>query len=177
MISETHARPYPVSTTESDGHVTGRRIVATLIDAIILGTAYNVLVAMFGEFTNPRPWEWHGTLNNVPANILYGVGVALYFVLMEGSLGQTFGKMVTGIRVVREDGFTPPGLGAAFMRTVLRIVDGMLGYLVALIAVLLSDKRQRLGDIAAHTLVVRKQTQSPAAPLLKGTNESEGEPK
>jgi uncharacterized RDD family membrane protein YckC len=156
MISGTHAPPHPMSATESDVHVTGRRIVATLIDAIILGAAYNILVAMFGEFENPRPWEWHGSLDNVPANILYAIGVALYFVLMEGYLGQTFGKMVTGITVVREDGSTPPGLGAALVRTVLRIVDGILGYLVAFIAVLISDKRQRLGDIAAHTLVVRR---------------------
>jgi uncharacterized RDD family membrane protein YckC len=154
MISGTHAPPYPMSTTESDVHVTGRRIVATLIDAIILGVAYNVLVAMFGEFESPSPWEWTGAPDNVPANILYGIGVALYFVLMEGYFGQTFGKMVTGITVVREDG--SPGLGAAFVRTVLRIVDGILGYLVAFIAVLISDKRQRLGDVAAHTLVVRR---------------------
>jgi uncharacterized RDD family membrane protein YckC len=37
----------------------------------------------------------------------------------------------------------------------LRIVDGLFSYLVAFIAVLISGKNQRLGDMAAHTLVVR----------------------
>jgi uncharacterized RDD family membrane protein YckC len=39
---------------------------------------------------------------------------------------------------------------------VLRIVDGLLAYLVAFVTVLISTKNQRLGDMAAHTLVVRK---------------------
>ena len=38
----------------------------------------------------------------------------------------------------------------------LRIVDGLFSYLVAFITVLVSGKNQRLGDMAAHTLVVRK---------------------
>ncbi len=36
------------------------------------------------------------------------------------------------------------------------IVDGLLSYLVAFVTVLASQKNQRLGDMAAHTLVVRK---------------------
>ena len=159
MSSGTHALRYPISATKSDVHVTGRRIVATFVDAIILGAAYNFLVAMFGEFDNPRPWEWHGTLENIPANILYGIAVIAYFVLMEGYLGQTLGKMFTGIKVIREDG-ARPGAGAALVRTILRIVDGLLGYTVAFIAVLQSDKRQRLSDMAAQTLVVRKHRSS-----------------
>jgi uncharacterized RDD family membrane protein YckC len=38
---------------------------------------------------------------------------------------------------------------------VLRLVDGLFSYLVAFITALTSDKRQRLGDMAANTLVVR----------------------
>jgi uncharacterized RDD family membrane protein YckC len=39
---------------------------------------------------------------------------------------------------------------------VLRIIDGILFYLVAFISVLASQKNKRLGDMVAHTLVVRK---------------------
>jgi uncharacterized RDD family membrane protein YckC len=39
---------------------------------------------------------------------------------------------------------------------VLRLIDGLFSYLVAFITVLASAKRQRLGDMAAHTLVVRR---------------------
>ena len=74
---------------------------------------------------------------------------------MEGYLGQTLGKMLLGIKVVREDTGGVPGLKAAVIRTLLRIVDGF-SYLVAFVAVLASQKNRHLGDMAAHTLVVRK---------------------
>ncbi|QIN84728.1 hypothetical protein GBA63_20295 [Rubrobacter tropicus] len=63
--------------------------------------------------------------------------------------------MLLGIRVVREGGGTP-GLRAAVVRTALRLVDSLFGYLVAFVTVLVSGKNQRLGDMAAHTLVVRR---------------------
>ena len=44
---------------------------------------------------------------------------------------------------------------AAAARTLLRLVDGLFSYAVAFVVALASDKRQRLGDMAAHTLVVR----------------------
>lgn len=80
----------------------------------------------------------------------------LYFVLLEGYLGQTVGKMFLDIKVVREDTGNVPGVGAATVRNVLRIIDGLFFYLVGFVAILASSKRQRLGDMAAHTLVVRK---------------------
>ena len=75
---------------------------------------------------------------------------------MEGYLGQTLGKRLLGIKVVRADSGGVPGLGAAALRTVLRIIDGIFFYLVAFISVLASQKNKRLGDMVAHTLVVRK---------------------
>jgi len=64
--------------------------------------------------------------------------------------------MLLGIKVIREDNGEVPGLGAATIRTLLRPVDGLFSYLVAFISVSVSSKRQRLGDMAARTLVVRK---------------------
>ena len=56
-------------------------------------------------------------------------------------------------------GWSPPSSTASSSapstRTVLRIIDSLFCYLVAFITVLASAKRQRLGDMAAHTLVVR----------------------
>lgn len=70
--------------------------------------------------------------------------------------GVHLGKMLYGIKVIREGDGEVPGLKAATIRTLLRIVDGLFSYLVAFITVLITEKRQRLGDMAAHTLVVRK---------------------
>ena len=48
-----------------------------------------------------------------------------------------------------------PGIAAAAIRTLLRLIDGLFSYAVAFVTVLVSGKRQRLGDMAARTLVVR----------------------
>lgn len=80
----------------------------------------------------------------------------MYYLLLEGYLGQTVGKMLLGIKVVREDNGGVPGLGAAALRALLRIIDGILVYAMAFVSVLASQKNRRLGNIAAKTLVVRK---------------------
>jgi uncharacterized RDD family membrane protein YckC len=80
-----------------------------------------------------------------------------YYALLEGYLGQTLGKMLLGIKVVREDNGEVPGFGAAAIRTVMRVIDVLpFAYLVGFIAVLFSGKNQRLGDMLANTLVVRR---------------------
>ena len=145
----------PVVGIQEDVHVTGRRIVATIVDGLIFGALFTVMTMLFGSFTSVGPANWNGSMPALPS-VLYGVIVVLYYILMEGYLGQTVGKMVLGIKVVREDNGEVPGLGGATIRTLLRIIDGLFSYLVAFITVLISGKNQRLGDMAAHTLVVRK---------------------
>jgi uncharacterized RDD family membrane protein YckC len=89
--------------------------------------------------------------------VLYLLIAFAYFTLMEGYLGQTVGKMLLGRKVIREDNGEVPGLRVAAIRTVLRLIDVLpFAYLVGFIAVLISAKNQRLGDMAANTLVVRK---------------------
>ena len=69
--------------------------------------------------------------------------------------GQTPGKMATGLRVVSGDG-TPIGGGQAFLRNLCWFVEGptTLMFLPALAAMLLTERFQRLGDLAAGTMVV-----------------------
>lgn len=74
--------------------------------------------------------------------------------------GRTFGKAALGIRVVAVDG-SPVSFLAAVIRNVLRVIDLLPGtYLVGTIAVLATDKNQRLGDLAANTIVVHQRTRS-----------------
>ena len=136
-------------------HVTGRRVVATIIDGFIFGVAYWLLAVAFGDVrTEGEAVNW---VSNLPAavSVAYGLFVIGYYVLLEGYLGQTLGKMATGIKVVSEATGATPGIAAAAIRTVLRLIDGLFSYLVAFATVLASAKRQRLGDMAARTLVVR----------------------
>lgn len=136
-------------------HVTGRRVVATIIDGLIFGTVYWLLALAFGDIrTEGEAANW---ASNLPAwaSVAYGLFVVGYYILLEGYLGQTIGKMATGIKVVTEATGTTPGVAPATVRTVMRLVDGLFSYLVAFVTVLTSSERQRLGDMAARTLVIR----------------------
>jgi len=136
-----------------DVRVTGRRVVATIIDGIIFGIVSSILSAIFHTKKTGSGFSY--TTLSTGGSLVLLIVVVLYYVILEGMLGRTVGKMATGIRVVREDGATPPGVGAALIRTLLRIVDGLFAYLVGFIIVLASDRRVRLGDMAAKTQVVR----------------------
>jgi uncharacterized RDD family membrane protein YckC len=145
------ARAGPIEAT----HVTGRRVVATLIDGLIFGVAYWLLALAFGDIrTEGEAANW---VSNLPAwaSVVYGLFVIGYYILLEGYLGQTVGKLATGIKVVSEATGATAGIAAAAVRTILRLIDGLFSYAVAFFTVLASGKRQRLGDMAAHTLVIR----------------------
>lgn len=79
-----------------------------------------------------------------------------YFILFEAFWhGQTPGKRLMGIRVVRDGGYAVD-LGASLVRNVIRIVEGsMCFYAIAAISALVSSENKRIGDYAAGTLVVR----------------------
>jgi uncharacterized RDD family membrane protein YckC len=62
---------------------------------------------------------------------------------------------MVGIRVVGEDG-EHVTFGAALVRNLLRLVDALFFYLVGFLFALTSTRDQRLGDRAAHTIVVRR---------------------
>lgn len=70
--------------------------------------------------------------------------------------GATPGKLALGIAVVEENGH-PVGWSASTVRNFLRVADMLpFGYLIGLVSMLLSPRFQRLGDLAAGTLVVHR---------------------
>ncbi|GAA0233245.1 RDD family protein [Cryptosporangium japonicum] len=133
-----------------DVRVTDRRVVATLADAVFLALVHRAFGA---ADAHPRTG-----LEFVQLSPRFGVAwlvvAVLYYVLMEAYLGRTLGKMLMRIQVVDEVTGRPPGLLKAVVRTAARVVDGGCGYLVALVVVVNSQRRRRIGDMLAHTLVV-----------------------
>jgi len=74
--------------------------------------------------------------------------------------GQTPGKRVCGIRVMRDGGF-PIDFPAAFVRNILRVADVLpFLYGVGTLSIFLSKESKRLGDYAAGTIVVADARQS-----------------
>ena len=70
--------------------------------------------------------------------------------------GRTPGKRWTGLRVVMEGG-EPIGFRASAIRNLIRLIEGLpLWYVPAIVSILVTKRNQRLGDLAANTLVVRE---------------------
>ena len=86
-----------------------------------------------------------------------------YFVFFEWLWnGQTPGKRFLKLRVIREDG-RPITLWEALARNLLRIFDAIPGFIlpvysIGLIAIFMSGRDQRVGDMFAGTVVIRERT-------------------
>jgi uncharacterized RDD family membrane protein YckC len=147
---------HPVVGAHEDVHVTLRRVLATLVDFLIFAAVGSTMAYYFGTFRVLHDAFGVKVLLAPVGWAAWIALIAIYYILMEGYLGQTVGKMVVGIKVVREGTDEVPGLKGATIRTLLRLVDELASYLVALVAILVTPERQRLGDMAARTLVVHK---------------------
>ena len=134
-------------------HVTGRRIVATILDGIVLGILSSGLTSAIGTDRTSSGFDL--TTLSFNGSVGLTVVVLLYYTLLDGLTGRTVGKFITGIRVVDAGTGRAPGLLSALVRTLLRLIDGIFAYLVGFLIVINSDRRRRLGDMAAKTLVVR----------------------
>jgi uncharacterized RDD family membrane protein YckC len=146
----------------------GRRAVAVIIDSILLFVLGYVIAAMTGGTTR-EGFE----ITGAPALIWFAIALA-YYVVMEKTWGATLGKKVMNLKVVKQDG-AAIDWQAAIVRNVLRIIDGFFFYLVGAIVVWISKSKQRLGDMAAHTIVVSSRVWLPAMVALAAAGFMPGE--
>jgi uncharacterized RDD family membrane protein YckC len=150
----------------------GSRFVAYVVDALVwigllIGLAIlAVLAAALLGLTPSGEWT---------SNLLLGLlGVVVYLILLGYDIvfelrwnGQTPGKRFAGIRVLREGG-APIDFRSSCLRNLLRPVDSLpLAYLLGALLVLVTSRRQRLGDMAAGTIVIRERALAAPADLDK----------
>ena len=141
----------------------GSRFVSALVDfmlQIVLLVGVSGVGAAVGAFGNG-----YGSVVVLIASFLV---FAAYDVLFEVfASGRTPGKRLNGLRVVRVDG-SPVTFFTSAVRNVLRLVDILPGmYLVGIVTILVTRQNQRLGDVAAGTLVVRERTGQPSLRELR----------
>ncbi|CAN5288402.1 hypothetical protein BH20ACT3_BH20ACT3_04950 [soil metagenome] len=93
-----------------------------------------------------------------------------YPIIAEGFAGgRTLGKALIRIRVVSTEG-TPITFLQAVIRNLVRVVDALPGvYLVGIVAALLNRRGQRVGDMAAKTLVVHRERPAVVGPPVAGS--------
>jgi uncharacterized RDD family membrane protein YckC len=95
----------------------------------------------------------------VALGYLFVLGFDIYFEVRRD--GQTPGKMVAGIRVIREGG-AALDFGSACVRNLVGLADFLpFGYLLGALVMMLNQKGQRVGDMAAGTLVIRERALAP----------------
>ena len=148
MNAIAHASPSPLRGPKLDN----RRVLAGVVDLAIV--AFGAAVVLFaGDALSAN--EIKGAL----AVVILGWALYYFFALESGG-GQTVGKKLMKLRVVREDG-SPAGIREIAVRTILRVIDN---YLVGLIVMLATgERRQRIGDLAAGTVIVDASGAAPAA--------------
>jgi uncharacterized RDD family membrane protein YckC len=132
----------------------GSRFVATLLDFLIKMAVLFALWFVGGAVGGD---ELGGFLLAVliVASFLVFFGYEVAFETLAS--GRTPGKRAAGLRVVRLGG-EPVGFLASAVRNLLRLVDSLPGiYAVGAVCILFSRRNQRLGDLAAGTLVVRER--------------------
>jgi uncharacterized RDD family membrane protein YckC len=149
MVQEQQSEAKQVAVAEN---VTGPRIVAAIIDIVILAVSFVILGALMGD-TEAGDGNFAVGLNGLPALLFFLLALA-YYTVPEALTGKTPGKAIMGLKVVKLDG--EYSWGPAIVRNLLRIIDGLpVFYLLGFILIAVSSKNQRLGDMLAGTIVVR----------------------
>ena len=128
----------------------GSRFAAGMVDFMIKGAIVGVVALLFGLLVGDT-------------GALIALFLALFFITVVYDIlfevrggGRTPGKRALGLRVVDADGGAV-GLRTSAVRNLLRLVEGLpLSYAPAILCILLTRDNQRLGDLAAGTLVVRE---------------------
>lgn len=140
----------------------GSRFAATLLDIVVQLGAIFALAIVLGPL---------GNNGFVIAGYLVAVFLIIFaydIALETWNRGRSVGKLAAGLRVVRVGGEAEGFLTAA-VRNFLRIVDFLPAfYVVGVTSILATSRNQRLGDLAAGTLVVRERrpAATPPAPYF-----------
>jgi uncharacterized RDD family membrane protein YckC len=137
----------------------GSRFLALAVDTLIqIGCGLVLLtgVALGGwaaSFTLAQAGQWFLALAVLGLFVIY-YG---YFAVFESVWnGQTPGKRVIGLRVIHVSG-RPVSVFEALLRNIIRIADQLPGiYAIGIVSVFVTERSQRLGDLAAGTVVVHE---------------------
>ena len=133
----------------------GSRFLAQLLDCLVLAAALlslGVASAALGGLTG------NGVAAAVGFAVLGVLAIGLYWTLQEALWsGRTLGKLALHLRVVDARG-GPLTVSQALIRNLLRLIDFLpLYYAIGMVAIFATARNQRLGDLAAGTVVVRER--------------------
>jgi uncharacterized RDD family membrane protein YckC len=163
----------------------GSRFLAVAVDGVIQTIAVVAIILLFawaapGAASIGRAL---GMRDTTLAAVQVAITVILMFLVFFGYFvafetlwnGQTPGKRIIGIRVVRDGGY-PVAFMDSVIRNLIRIIEALLGYIPSIISALASSQNKRLGDLAAGTIVVRDRAFEVADPAAWMSGDEPVEP-
>jgi uncharacterized RDD family membrane protein YckC len=130
-----------------------QRVGAYLIDQLIVAIPFTIAGLLAGTLSNG---SGSGAGVTLLAVVLYAVGLGLVIYnrfILQGRTGQSWGKQVLGLRLLRMSDGQPIGAGMAFVRDLCHIVDALpcyLGYLWPI----WDNRRQTFADKIIGTVVI-----------------------
>ncbi|AEV97910.1 hypothetical protein A4D02_15305 [Niastella koreensis] len=136
-----------------------KRWGASLVDYVLYFAAFIFICYFFGTRTMDENGNSSWNLDGLPGFIGIVVSWLLFFPVIESfNDGQTIGKALFRIKTVKEDG-SRINFGTSFLRHFFDWVDylpflGICGMIVASN----NDKKQRVGDLVAKTIVVNSRS-------------------
>jgi uncharacterized RDD family membrane protein YckC len=150
----------------------GTRAAAFIVDLAALIIATYVASALLSYIRNALSFGINSIELEIVIIALYKTLISAfvffgYFLICDAWLsGQTLGKKAGKIRVVTYDG-SPPSFRQALIRNLARFIDFLPGlYLTGILAIALSKRSQRLGDMLSNTIVVRNDFEKKASKAL-----------
>jgi uncharacterized RDD family membrane protein YckC len=136
----------------------GSRFLAAMIDTLLIGIAQAIVILVVGLISSTIGVQ-------AAESLLVALGALLAFAILWGYYiafellwnGQSPGKRVIGLRVVREGGRPITFVGSA-IRNLIRIIDFLPAlYGIGVLVMFVDHRSRRLGDLAGGTLVVKER--------------------
>jgi len=138
----------------------GDRLFAQLVDgAVAFGVFFFLYFTIASRFGDATLLDVNfATIPTVIAIMVAILIILFYFVAAEAVVGATLGKLAAEARVQSSSTGRLIGYDASLTRNGMRLIDGIGFYLVGGISMMLTPRRQRLGDLLARTVVVHRPT-------------------
>jgi len=136
----------------------GERILAYGVD-LLIKIAYVVVVGiLFFQVFNVKDLNISNNMLLIAILSLLSLPVVFYTLVSETLMeGQTIGKKLVKIRVVKIDGYQA-GFFDFFIRWIFILVDINMGFAPGLVTMIITRHTQRLGDLAAGTAVITEKS-------------------
>jgi uncharacterized RDD family membrane protein YckC len=134
----------------------GERILGYLLDLVVKGAyLFVIYLLLFAVLDMEAYFDGLDQWSLAAIGLLFYLPVMFYSIVQESLFeGQTIGKRIMKTRVIKIDGYQA-SFGDYLIRWLFRTIDVSIGFgIIGLVTMMVNNKTQRLGDMAAGTAII-----------------------